>query len=276
MGNTARGKYAKFISDRSGLQFPYREMVREWNGARVHTSEFEPKQPQLEPTPFTADPQGLQHPRPARQEPPTTDILPENPFSTNGTTTITVSQPFSGLVNNDQVRFTGIPRPIGGVPVAAFTLKTTLAVNLTATEVGSLTLTDATYYPNSGYLMIQKVIESGVLPAPNENITVGQFQNEVIQYTSKSGNVLSGLIRASKAPFRGVTLNSTIAGAHSSGAVVFGSYPITMIETTVKQAGQPPQVTVKNSYSFTVNSAATSTETGGGFQSIVSPLNDRA
>ena len=64
MGNTARGKYAKFISDRSGLEFPYREMVREWNGARVHTSEFEPKQPQLEPTPFTADPQGLQHPRP--------------------------------------------------------------------------------------------------------------------------------------------------------------------------------------------------------------------
>ena len=87
---------------------------------------------------------------------------------------------------------------------------------------------------------------------------------------------MSGLIRASKAPFRGVTLNSTIAGAHSSGAVVFGSYPITMIETTVNQAGQPPQVTVKNSYSFTVNSAATSTETGGGFQSIVSPLNDRA
>ena len=95
MGNTARGKYAKFISDRSGLQFPYSEMVREWNGARVHTSEFEPKQPQLEPTPFTADPQGLQHPSPARQEPPTTDILPENPFSTNGTTTITVGQPLS-------------------------------------------------------------------------------------------------------------------------------------------------------------------------------------
>ena len=44
MGNTARGKYAKFISDRSGLQFPYSEMVREWNGARVHISEFEPKQ----------------------------------------------------------------------------------------------------------------------------------------------------------------------------------------------------------------------------------------
>jgi len=39
-------------------------MVKEWNGARVHTSEYEPKQPQLEPTPYSADPQGLQHPRP--------------------------------------------------------------------------------------------------------------------------------------------------------------------------------------------------------------------
>ena len=42
MGNTARGKHALFISDRSGLQYPYTEMVREWNGARVHISEYEP------------------------------------------------------------------------------------------------------------------------------------------------------------------------------------------------------------------------------------------
>ena len=42
----ARGKYAKFISDRSGMAFPYKEMVVEWNGSRVHKSEFEPKTPQ--------------------------------------------------------------------------------------------------------------------------------------------------------------------------------------------------------------------------------------
>ena len=51
MSNFSKGKYAKFISDRSGLEFPYREMVKEWNGSRVHVSEFEPKQPQLEPKP---------------------------------------------------------------------------------------------------------------------------------------------------------------------------------------------------------------------------------
>ena len=47
MSNLARGKHAKFISDRSGMEFPYTEMVKEWNGSSVHISEFEPKQPQL-------------------------------------------------------------------------------------------------------------------------------------------------------------------------------------------------------------------------------------
>ena len=64
MAKFAKGKYALAISDRSGQAFPWRQMVTEWNGAFVHTSEYEPKQPQLEPTPYSADPQGLQHPRP--------------------------------------------------------------------------------------------------------------------------------------------------------------------------------------------------------------------
>jgi hypothetical protein len=43
MSNFSKGKYAQFISDRSGMAFPYKEMVKEWNGSRVHVSEFEPK-----------------------------------------------------------------------------------------------------------------------------------------------------------------------------------------------------------------------------------------
>ena len=66
MAKYATGKHAKAISDRSGLEFPYREMVRECNGSFVHVSEFEPKQPQLEPKPFVADPQGLEQARPQR------------------------------------------------------------------------------------------------------------------------------------------------------------------------------------------------------------------
>ena len=60
MGKFATGKNAYAISDRSGLRFPYREMVREWNGYLVHYSEYESKQPQLEPKPVGNDPQALQ------------------------------------------------------------------------------------------------------------------------------------------------------------------------------------------------------------------------
>ena len=66
MSKFAKGKYALAISDRSGQAFPWREMVTEWNGAFVHITEYEKKQPQLEPKPFVADPQGLEQSRPQR------------------------------------------------------------------------------------------------------------------------------------------------------------------------------------------------------------------
>jgi hypothetical protein len=56
----ATGKYAKFISDRSGMEYPYKEMVVEWNGARVHKSEFEPKTPQDRPNKHAPDAIALQ------------------------------------------------------------------------------------------------------------------------------------------------------------------------------------------------------------------------
>ena len=57
MAGYASGKHAYAISDRSGLKFPYSEMVREWNGSLVHYSEYEAKQPQLQPSPVGSDPQ---------------------------------------------------------------------------------------------------------------------------------------------------------------------------------------------------------------------------
>ena len=68
MAKYATGKYAKAISDRSGMEFPYKEMVREWNGSFVHVSEFEPKQPQLEPKPMNGDSISLRHVRTDRTE----------------------------------------------------------------------------------------------------------------------------------------------------------------------------------------------------------------
>ena len=107
MSNFSTGKYAKAISDRSGMQFPYREMVREWNGAWVHKSEYEPKHPQLVPRIFKGDAQGLQHARPARTEPPVAHLLGQDALSAGAIDSITVSvnDPGHGYSTGDRVRF---------------------------------------------------------------------------------------------------------------------------------------------------------------------------
>ena len=67
----ASGKFSKAISDRSGMEFPYKEMVKEWNGSMVHKSEFEAKHPQLERQRHAADAQSVKDGRPDRLEPVT-------------------------------------------------------------------------------------------------------------------------------------------------------------------------------------------------------------
>ena len=64
MPKYASGRFAKRISDRSGLAFPYNEMVKEWNGSTVHIREFEPKHPQLDPRYHPTDPQSLENAKP--------------------------------------------------------------------------------------------------------------------------------------------------------------------------------------------------------------------
>ena len=147
MSNLSSGKYAQFISDRSGLAFPYSEMVIEWNGARVHISEFEKKHPQLEPKPHAADPQGLLNARPARTEPAVARILTLNPLSTvSGSTTITVFEDNHGRSTSDTVRFRDA-EPGAGITAAdinnasGFTITVTNANNYTFTASGTATAT---------------------------------------------------------------------------------------------------------------------------------------
>ena len=116
MSKYATGKYAKAISDRSGLEFPYREMVREWNGSFVHVSEFEPKQPQLEPKPQSADGIALRHVRTARTENAVPYSIPEDGFETYqaGSGVINVTAPGHGLTNGTTYRFRGSPALVTG------------------------------------------------------------------------------------------------------------------------------------------------------------------
>ena len=121
MSKLSKGKYAKAISDRSGMAFPYNEMVKEWNGPLVHVSEFEAKQPQLEPRRYTGDPQGLMNARPARTEPATQNLLPSNPFSiTLDLQTITVTEPNHGRSTSDTVRFRNVDGSPGGLAYTVF------------------------------------------------------------------------------------------------------------------------------------------------------------
>ena len=141
MSNTASGKYAKFISDRSGMEFPYKEMVREWNGARVHISEFEPKHPQLEPKPHTADPQGLRNARPARTEPQTDPLLPPNPFIiTSGSSTINVYEPSHGRTTGDTVVFRNVDGSPGGLAYTVFENTSGFSITVTGTDNYTFTL----------------------------------------------------------------------------------------------------------------------------------------
>jgi len=141
MAKYATGKYARAISDRSGMEFPYKEMVREWNGAFVHVSEFEPKQPQLEPKPMNGDSISLRHVRPDRVETAVPNLLPSNPFTiTNGSTTVTVNEPNHGRSTSDTVRFRDASN-VANLPAATINA----GAGYTITKVN-----DNTYTFNSG------------------------------------------------------------------------------------------------------------------------------
>ena len=290
MTSFSQGKYALAISDRSGMAFPYNEMVKEWNGALVHISEYEPKQPQLQPKPTNADPQALQRARPARIEFPTEDFLPNDPFILNTEapflvptqTALNVNAPNSGLVNGDHVRFRNVKTPLfsadGGVyyKVVELELATTLTNAINATDT-TITLDDmptvttlGNTWPASGFMIIEKV-----------NSVTGMFENEVIEYTggNRSNNIFNVVARGTSAPYRGVSPEKTTASSHPIGAKVFGSRPVTMIQTTFVNDANTT-VTEENSYlvpalNIPLGILGGPFLAGGGLQCTYGPINDR-
>ena len=105
----SKGKYAKAISDRSGMEFPYNEMIKEWNGSLVHISEYEEKHPQLTPRAHGGEGQGLLNARPARTENEVARPLGPNPFETIAASSgiINVFEKSHGRSTSDTVRFRG-------------------------------------------------------------------------------------------------------------------------------------------------------------------------
>jgi len=272
MSRYATGKYAKAISDRSGMEFTYREMVREWNGAFVHFTEFEPKQPQLEPKPNGADGVALLNTRTDRNEPPTAVLLPKDPFTvTNGSSTLTVSLLNHTLEVGDFVLFYN---PASNDPTQSFNLGSNLfpifaisdAITASATTAG---FDSNTNFPATGFYFIQ----SATSPSSTNPEYVPVIQREVIQYTGKSGGqTLTGLSRGTNAPFRGQTPESTTATAHAISNV-FPGLEIQSVTTRTENTGAMPATKVVNTgFTVTLPYNAVGNITGGGENIYVSPM----
>ena len=111
MSKWATGKFALGISDRSGAAYPLRKMRKEWTGMLVGWDEWEPKQPQLNPSKAPADAQALRDARPDRTAPEVLVLLPNNPFqSANAASPIVrITEPGSNRsvveVYNDNVKY---------------------------------------------------------------------------------------------------------------------------------------------------------------------------
>lgn len=104
MARYAAGLKAWGYSDRSGFRYRLNDMLVEWNGLKVGPDEYEEKQPQLEPSKTTPDPEALRNPRPdQRNEVLVERLLPLNPFETavafSPTTTYAVTVANVGGIN---------------------------------------------------------------------------------------------------------------------------------------------------------------------------------
>ena len=91
MAKWATGKRSQAISDRSGMAFPYKEMVKEWNGSFVHYSEFEPKHPQIRRKHNTSDAIALQNTRSQRFQQPQTVASNDTTNANSGGTMVGVA-----------------------------------------------------------------------------------------------------------------------------------------------------------------------------------------
>ena len=183
MAKFATGKYAKAISDRSGLEFPYKEMVREWNGSLVHVSEFEPKQPQLEPKPMNGDSISLRNVRPARTENAVPYLLPTDAFETYsaGSRVINVTAPGHGLTNGTTYRFRGPPTTSAGTGSFVY-----------ANPAEFDGISGSNIAKAAGYTIRTGRYKDGARDASSDYITNNFFFFTVDTNTATSGNVKGG------------------------------------------------------------------------------------
>jgi len=237
MARYAQGKFALAVSDISGQSFPWNEMVTQWNGLFVHYSEFESKQPQLDPKPSAADPTALPKTRPQQPSPESLRFLDFNPLTTFAAA--------SGIINTysvdhqrsygDTIRFRGSPTTssaastdpqfsnianIDGITgatickAAGFTIYPGKYTSTTTTLNGALDASTTTIVLTSGtnFTGVSTGVIEPTITNPNGTPTWGILvDNEIISYTGVSTHTLTGVTRGA--------FGST-AATHNTGATV--------------------------------------------------------
>jgi len=254
MGKFASGNKAIAISDRSGLRYPYKEMVKEWNGMWVHYTEYEPKQPQLELALIGPDGIALAHPRPEQRTNQKVPVmLPENPFETYlaGNPQVWTHSPNHQRNNSTIVRYRGTtqasnstgesgwpPTPANGSPEFSNCLDVdgipgsyicqeaghTILVGkrgaaLNTTLVSSIDATQTTGIKLTNVTAFESVTTTNFL---KQSILIG---TEIIQYTTiADDNSLGQVSPEATAINPNVVIRGafgTTAASHLAGALVY-------------------------------------------------------
>jgi len=225
MTTFATGKKSYAISDRSGQRFPYDEMVTEWNGSFVHYSEYEPKQPQLEPKVPGNDPQGLLNARPDRVEPLSVVLLAFNPLlSTAGSSTILVNEPGHEKTTGNKIIFTNV-NAVNGFTNAM--LNTTLGFSLTVVNTNQYTINAQTTASASGNFGGQPSVGPSAVALPNNafEVTAGSSTIQVNQ--PNHGKSTADIVK-----FQNVTVVNaflTSSGFQQSVLTTSTGYSITVV-----------------------------------------------
>jgi hypothetical protein len=166
----------------------------------VHYTEFEPKQPQLEPKAIGGDGIALLQVRTDRTEPITTVMLPEDPFTTYqaGSSIINVFAPGHGLTNGTTYLFRGAPTTSPGTgtstnPVFAYASIPNFD-GITGAQIGQ----------GSGYAITTGLYDSGARVTTDYALS-NFFFFTVNADTATTGNIKGGGYGCSVGP---ITINA--------------------------------------------------------------------
>jgi len=294
MARFAQGKFALAVSDISGQSFPWNEMVTQWNGLFVHYSEFESKQPQLDPKPSAADPTALTKSRPQQPSPDALRFLDFNALTTLSAasgiinvysvdhqrtygTTIRFRGPPTTSPGTGQADTIGLDGPVAGNPVVGFANIANIDGILGSTICGAagFTVVPGQYTTVTTTLFSSISSTTATTGITLTSATNFQTSGPRIPTINNSSGTPTNAISVKEAGgteiitytgINGTTLTGVTRGAHGSTAATHSA------GTTVRNL-----LTPDNYYYF--NSAGTATTgqiSGGGYNTSSGPVTLKA